>query len=107
MVQDNAMMPATVETAKRWKERWSLEFDVLYDTNYVWSDVSLIDRWESNPMYGMVAFPWAIYIHTANMRVWDMYGGFAGPTDYEGWWFQQQADLLEYCAYESGVWTEE
>lgn len=102
LAQDNEMYPATQQDALEWKNYFDLHGDVLYDSNSEWVDLSLIDRWLSNPMYGVVAFPWTIFVHTAHMRVWDILGGFPDPTQYDQW-IDQQIDILNYCGKESGV----
>ncbi|MCP4680573.1 MAG: hypothetical protein GY854_34845 [Deltaproteobacteria bacterium] len=105
IAQDISGMPATVETAKAWKASLGMESDVLYDPGLFWSNLSLVDMWSTNPMFGIVGFPWAFYVSTAHMRVWDMYAGFVDAADPVNWplFMEQQIDLLDYCGKESGV----
>ncbi len=104
MAQDAYGMPPTVDTAKAWKASLGMESDVLYDTDLYWTDRSLVDMWSTNPGFGLVGFPWAFYVSTAHMRVWDMYQGFLDAMD-PSWplFMEQQIELLDYCGVESGV----
>jgi hypothetical protein len=100
------MMPATADDVAYWKETYQLEH-VLYEPDYTYVDLSLYDRWEESGRveWGLAAFPYFFYIHTAHMRIWDTMGGFPQPFQFDEW-MTQELGVLDYCAQESGVITD-